>query len=256
MEFSSSHKKIQRANKHISDLNTMLRTFGYSNCYSASIDYDPERRINFLCVNLREESFPLDEAALIIGDALHNLRSALDLMYYQIVSAGEGSTTRWTRFPIFDVRDELVGRWKNSAKKQKQITDPILNFIIDDIKPYKAGNFLLWACDSMNIRDKHELLIPVLKLVGLFDLCLENEEGMTVGSTGYLMHESFRIHLSDANGGKVTIKNEGHASMTIFFGEGTPFPNESVSISLLRIAEEITRTIDTFETLNIPTIFG
>jgi hypothetical protein len=249
MNFPASHKKIIRAYKHVDDIYSLLKTFNESDCYDASIDNDPERGINFLCINLRSDKFPLDDVALIAGDALHNLRSALDLMYYQIVLAGEGAPTQWTRFPICNTRDELVGRWGSSAVKQKQITAPMRDFIIDRVQPYEAGNFLLWALDHLNIIDKHELLVPVLKLVGLMNVRLEDEQGRSVGSTFYLMDESSRIRIRDADDRKVTIKNKGHASTAIFFGETTPIPNDAIVIALSRIAEEVSHTVEAFELL-------
>ena len=47
------------------------------------------------------------DAALITGDALHNLRSALDLLFYQAMHESTGTTDKYTRFPIRDERRNL-----------------------------------------------------------------------------------------------------------------------------------------------------
>src|SRR5450755_2637731 len=145
MIFPDSHKKIERANKHIADIQFLLSQFTNDpRCYSAAIQFDPKTRQNFLCISIREDLFPSDDVALTIGDALHNLRSALDLMYYQIVSAGDGKATDWAHFPMEDTREALENRWLSSALKQKQVSVELGKVIVDKIKPYSTGNPLLW----------------------------------------------------------------------------------------------------------------
>jgi hypothetical protein len=140
MKFPDSYKKIKRAHKHIADIQSMVRAFGkLPDSYSLWVERDNETGQNFLCVDFRWDLFPSDDIALTIGDALHNLRSALDFMYYQIVNG----PTNYTRFPIFDDCDALVSRWINSALKQGQLTSKLGTFIVDVIKPYEAGNPLL-----------------------------------------------------------------------------------------------------------------
>jgi hypothetical protein len=251
-QFPTSHKKINRANKHIADIHSLLLNFAnHPDCYSARIHHDAERRQNFLCIDIREDLFPLDDVALTIGDALHNLRSALDLMFYQVVLACGGTTTQWTRFPVCDAREELVDKWLKSALKRKQITTELGGFIIDKIKPYETGNPLIWSLHQMNISDKHEFFVPVLKLVGIVDVRLEDDKGDTVGRPGYLMDESCRIRLMDANDRQVTIKSKGHASAAMVFGRDTPFEGNSVIPSLAMIAKEVSHTIDAFEALDL-----
>ena len=185
--------------------------FRNSDFYSAHIDYDPQRGTNFLCIDIKDDAFPLDDAALIIGDALHNLRSALDLMYYQIVLACSGTPSDWTKFPVYDTSEKL-DPWLSSALKGKQINECVLKLLHDDIKPYKTGNPLIFALHCLNISDKHEFFIPVLKLVGVFDVRLEDDKGRVVGNTGYLMDESCRIRIQDADDRKIAVKNKGHAT--------------------------------------------
>lgn len=248
---TDSHKKIQRANKHISDIHEMVRAFAKRlNTYTLWVDNDAETGQNFLCVDLHRELFPSDDIALTIGDALHNLRSALDFAYYQTVLACGGEPSDYTRFPIFDERKTLEEQWINRALKQKQITAKLAAFIVDTIKPYATGNPLIHSLRQMNDRDKHKLFIPVLEPVMLINVRLEDDKGSQVGATGYYTEESFRMRLMDANDRKITVKNKGHASPTIVFGPETPFPDDHVVITLTRITEEVTRTVEAFESLD------
>jgi hypothetical protein len=249
MKFSTSLKKIKWANQHIVNIHSMLLAFGrLPDSYTLWIDNDAETGQNFLCVDFRDDLFPRDEIALTVGDALHNLRSALDLMYYQIVLSCEGEPSDFTRFPIFEKR-EKVESWLNSALKKRQITPEVFFLILDTIKPYTTGNPLLFALREMNDRDKHKLFIPVLESVMLLEVSIEDDQGRNVGATGYYTDDSFRVRLMDANDRKVAVKNKGHASPTIVFGPDSPFNHQPVIISLSRIAVEVTRTVDAFESL-------
>jgi hypothetical protein len=130
-----------------------------------------------------------------------------------------------------------------------QLSSELFFLILDTVKPYAAGNPILYALREMNDRDKHQLFIPVLESVMLRDIRLEDDKGSQVGRTGYYTDDSFRAWLMDANNRKVTVKNKGQASPAIVFGPETPFNHQPVLISLTRVSEEVTRTVETFEAL-------
>lgn len=247
--FISSYKKIQWAEKHTRDLQSLLAKFTRSDFYTASVKAHPKQGTNFLCFKIRHFRFPVDDAALTIGDALHNLRSALDLMYYETVLACNGVPTDWTRFPIFETREKLAIGWRKSVLEKKQVSTEVVDLILKAVKPYPTGNPLLWALHALNIRDKHQLLIPMMKFMGFAGIHLEDDKGRRVGKSAYMMDETCAIRLRDADNRKVTIKNKGHASMAILFDEGTPLQGESIVPALKRIAEEVTRTVEAFESL-------
>jgi len=81
--------KVRRANKHIADLHELLLAFSNSNFHSVRIVR--ESGTNFVHFDVDMTKFPLDDCALIMGDALHNLRSALDLLWYQAVQMCGGT---------------------------------------------------------------------------------------------------------------------------------------------------------------------
>lgn len=228
----------------------MFIAFSKSDFYAMTIEHDAERGTNFLWVQIDASRFPLEDAALTIGDALHNLRSALDHLWHRVVLACGGTPTNWTRFPIGNAGDSLIAAL-NGALEKKQITVPIVQFLLETIKSYQGGNPLLWGLHDLNIRDKHEILVPMLKLVGFFDVSLEDDQHHPIGRNYYLMDESSRIRLPDADDRTVIVKNKGHAAGTILFDVGTPFQGEGVIVTLKRISEEITRTIEAFEMLGL-----
>jgi hypothetical protein len=245
---SGSRLKIKRANKHIADLNSMLSIFSNSDFYGLSIENDAKQGTNFLRIEVDESGFPMDDAVLIIGDALHNLRSALDHLYYKVVIHCGGKPTQWTRFPIFDSGDYLVTRL-DSALEKKQITVPVARQILDVIKPYQTGNPALWSLHQLNITDKHEMFVPVLKLMQLSDVSLEDDQHIPLEATAFYFGQSGRVRLRDADDRKVTVKDKGHAAAAVLFDVGMPFQGEAVIPTLQRISVEVAGTVEAFELL-------
>ena len=246
MDFRESKEKVKRAVKHINDLDAMLSDFSDSDFYSLHIDKDVNTGTNHLRLEIDKFPFPVNAAALIIGDALHNLRSSLDLLYYATVINCGGTPSKWTRFPIRDTREELMGVL-NSALKQKQITMDVHDFILDAIKPYEAGNYPLWAADDLNIRDKHQLLIPVLKAMWFNGIRLEDDKQNMIFIGPYIMDEAGSLRLRELIDKNITVQDKGQAVTNIFFDIGTPFDGQPVGKTLNNIAEVITCTIKEFE---------
>lgn len=256
--FLNSRLKIKRFNEHLSDFHDRLVTFSGSDFYAIRIEYDPERREQFICFDIDLGNFPLENCALIIGDAVQNLRSALDLMWYRVMRLCKGTPSRHTKFPIFDAEHDLMNAINRALEKQQIISD-VHKLVMQDIRPYKAGNLTLWALNELSIRDKHETLIPVMKIMGFFDVALEDEECRAVGRGNFVMDESSRIKLTYPSGytnagkpvtQKITMKNKGRTSANLLLDVGVPaFEGQAVFPTLKKISDEVVRTIDAFDIL-------
>jgi len=72
--------KVERAEKHIEDLLLACEAFFDSKPYEIEIKVDPDKsERSYHLVRMAEVP---DEIMLICGDAIHNLRSALDYLAY------------------------------------------------------------------------------------------------------------------------------------------------------------------------------
>ncbi len=153
--------KLDRADKHIGELRDLLASFYAVQPYKCRVKQD--RRTQEQIYYVSKVGRVPEELAIIAGDALHNLRSALDhlaLRLYLITHPGK--TEDIVYFPIansatkhkstgYRGRVECFGR--NIAKR------------IDEIKPYKGGNDLLWRLHELNKIDKHRLVISAVSAV-------------------------------------------------------------------------------------------
>ncbi len=254
-DFEPSFRKIQRAEHHIKEIEAILTKWVSANDFHAVIiNRDFKRKIVYVRFRFDELTFPAQDIALVIGDVLHNLRSALDLLWFETVLDCDGTPSKWTRFPMRDTRDELIAPMKN-AVESKQIAVNVRDFVLDTVKPYKAGNFNLWALDDLNIRDKHRLLVPVFQLVRFSGVHLEDEHGaVTLTQKYFIMDQatSFRLDrlgVKNSWSRHFQVKDKGHAAATIVFDMGIPFETDPVIATLRRIAEEVSRAVKAFEIL-------
>src|SRR3954466_4643504 len=91
--------KVQRAKKHITDLEAAIVAFKKSSPDRICGKYDPETRRQIYYVASIGEIPP--QLSLIAGDALNCLRSALDQLVYQIwLTCGSSGRERSVAFPI------------------------------------------------------------------------------------------------------------------------------------------------------------
>src|SRR5689334_19456648 len=108
--------KIERAQKHIRDLDERFTIFAQSDFYSLRVNEDEESGDSILQLE-HTEPIP-DDFALITGDALLNLRSALDLLVSDVVYYGLGTRPKKLYFPIRESYKDLKGIVKTGEIQQ------------------------------------------------------------------------------------------------------------------------------------------
>ena len=202
----------------------------------------------------------MTRCALIIGDALHNLKSALDILYYQTFEAvAPGKADHRTRFPIRNEREQLISGIDGGLKEKGLAGDSrvalVVDLLLDIVKPYQAGNRPIWALHDLNILDKHQLLLPVFDVMRFTDFCFQDDKGNPFIYERPIFTEESCFHIKFGREGKFTTKDKGHAALAIVFNVGVPYQSQSVIQSLHEIAESVTRTIDAFEMLPIRSFF-
>lgn len=147
--------KTERAKQHIRYLECEVRCFLATKPYVVGTKRDPQtRKPIYYLTEVRDT--PLHLSATV-GDVLHNLRSALDHLAYQLVEVGRDRPDENTSFPIFNSATEYNS--KKTGKIKGMRPDAIK--AIDDIKPYQGGNDALWKLYRLNNIDKHRVLLVV-----------------------------------------------------------------------------------------------
>ncbi len=157
--------KLKRADKHIADMNVLIDAFKSSNPYGPVFD----RNLNTgQCkLYLVRNQVPDPDISLMVGDAVHNLRSALDHFAYQwVLRRGSGSPDNRTQFPIFRFRKsgqrrgQAVTGYLDRVATQLPgiVTGSAVEAVFEATQPYHRRYRLLWAVHHLDILDKHRLV--------------------------------------------------------------------------------------------------
>jgi hypothetical protein len=155
-----SHElKLDRASHHLDRLNAEIREWRERHTHRYVSHIDRESGKQFAYIKFPE---PIPASLrLIIGDCLHNLRSALDNLAYELAVGHQGSSPlpdsfdRRSEFPIFGDRE-----WTERERRNKiGHINPRAQAIIKRLQPHNRGDEYasdaLWMLSELNNMDKH-----------------------------------------------------------------------------------------------------
>jgi hypothetical protein len=155
--------------------------------------------------------------ALIIGDALHNLRTAIDYAYCGAIERHASTALdSYTKFPTAETREEVESRLR--GRKIDVLCPKLFDRIVTDIKPYTVGgNCLVKMLHDMDISDKHWLLIPVTRAIDAKGIVVEDEKGnLETRDTNLVTGDGpYSVCLPL----ECTIKDKGKLTVEVVFGE-------------------------------------
>ncbi|MGV9007349.1 MAG: hypothetical protein ACOH1H_11495 [Brevundimonas sp.] len=145
--------KLDRAELHINDLERVVTDFLAEKPYSLVIRQDPNLGKGTLSIKQHK---PVPETLpLILGDALHNTRSALDLLAVGLV--GVRAIKPWeVQFPFTrqkaNVRSQIIQR-------QFHLVSDELADAVEALEPYPGGKNGLYELHALDISDKHKIIL-------------------------------------------------------------------------------------------------
>lgn len=157
--FTTAVMKLERAGEHFEELEQLL--IKYANSNPARVILSPSYYnftnppTSFIKVTTTVVEPPPVKIKSVLGDFFHNLRSALDTVFFPLVE-GKFENKRHVQFIIG--KDEE--RFNEEFEKR---FSPHLNkhtiSAIKDAKPFKEGNALLYMLSELNNIDKHRYQI-------------------------------------------------------------------------------------------------
>jgi hypothetical protein len=151
--------KIERAKKHIIDLNAEIQGFLKSNPYEVAAKHDPKTGDLIFYVT-RVDQTPV-AISIIAGEVIQHIRSALDHLAYQLFMVG----TRGNSGPGFHVYFLIERNSKEFEarlpRKVEGMRQDAIN-AIRSIEPYKGGKgHEFWVLNELNNIDKHRLIVTI-----------------------------------------------------------------------------------------------
>jgi len=162
---STFKMKFARADEHLKALNNEVAAFLQTHPYEIVTTEDISA--GSLCAQVIYRHAPSDLLLMLIGDVLHNLRSALDHLAWSLAGP---HANRLTEFPIFldKTRFHAVSRQGipdrgSGLEKMHDIPLPAQT-AIESVQPYQKVHGLpehrepLWLLHQLSIEDKHRTL--------------------------------------------------------------------------------------------------
>ncbi len=146
--------KMHRAWHHIQDLDLIFERWIKTQPWSVETECNAEGRPKRLVFRIHS---PIPaEAGLVVGDALHNLRSALDHLA-GVAATRNGRSTKGVYFPVAPNEASFPSA---SADKLRKCPDVFRSFVAG-LHPYGGGNEAIHTLHHLDILDKHQVLAPI-----------------------------------------------------------------------------------------------
>lgn len=241
--FGSSRLKLSRARHHIASIQAEMSAFMAARPLKAVHEAVPTNP-NFVWFNLTREAPQVIPA--IIGDVIHNLRSALDVMMCDMVRLETGQDdVSGVYFPFASDAVELE---KMIIKRRVHLAGQHVVDLVRSFAPYKGGNLALRRIHDLDIVDKHTSIIQVACMFTYPD------QG-SIGNTLSLLTPKDRLWGFGAKSaaGVCDICNSQPIFDCLFdFLEGPfegPTLNDPVVETLQGLVQDVTGITDAFETL-------
>lgn len=151
--FEECWHKVRRAGEHLESFRKESGRFLDDDAYSIFTEYDAEQRKYIWRLNILKSPLQTYWAG-IIGDCVHNARSALNYLAWRL--AGSDLSDKETLLPIYDRPD----KFEASLWRLKRIhRDAVAEF--RKLQPYARTdpeNSNLWVLQELDAHDKHKLL--------------------------------------------------------------------------------------------------
>jgi hypothetical protein len=213
--FESAKLKIERANQHIAELDATLLRFFQTKPYRVLSDFDEKFGVYGLRVEMGGSIPP--QVGVIIGDVVHNLRSALEHVASDVMAAALGNEARSrSYFPMHEERENLVDTINKGEIHAHfpEVADAILNLV----KPFKRGNNLLWLVGKLWNIDKHRLPITSYGITSVEGIYARDERDNTIGRACGRVDQGQTVRLWGTDT-PITVTQEGQASFYVQFDE-------------------------------------
>lgn len=244
--------KIARAKHHINDLNAQANDF-FAAHWGLVVTEKPETGERSLFLK-SDKTLP-EDFGVLIGDAVHNLRSALDHVIWAFVSPHNPRNPAKVQFPFTRDADSLKA---SIIDRQIDLAGPKVVGIINDARPYKGGSDKLVGLHNLSILDKHKLLTPIASLSFFRKFNIRTIDPAApemptydhFGGVGFENKSLWTWLPVDPADRRVFESNAKiPSSSAILFAEDQPFANHFVIKTLVELRTEVIRIVDKFEGL-------
>lgn len=209
--------KLDRALRHLEELEDGVERFLASDACGTVEEVDPDSGDYVVHVRLLRDPGPT--LASVLGDCVHNMRSALDHIVFELASRHTQSlpdgVVRRSEFPIFSERLAF----QESGRAKIKAIHPEAQGLIEAMQPYNGGDWsLLMLLHELDCVDKHRRLNLVVATTKSLNVTSARGAPFTFLPPGPIEDgdELFRTTSYAAE----HMKPQGHATFEVAFGPG------------------------------------
>jgi hypothetical protein len=244
--YKHARLKTDRAKKHIDDFSVTVVDFE-TRCTS-TIENDVSTGGQLLIHEIPNPGEMLEQLSLITGDAIHNLKCALDFAWNRTISRLlPDKLSRNTLFPVRDTRQDLVNALHGIEVDTRCL--PLFNCILSDIQPYKGGkSSIVWTLHDLDIFDKHLLVLALSPRAQITGITLRDVDGklrntLSVQAEG--MNGRYLFHIPPQR----KVEDKGHLSAAVTMQEAGVFYSLPVEGLLSQFRNFVLYSIQLLENL-------
>lgn len=185
--------KIDRAKHHLSNLCSAINAFNNSEREGDFVMVYPDFERNCFDFEIGEVRGADPTWPAIIGDIVHNLRSALDHLACQLVMLNGKSVdcckSSKTSFPVCLTPESFL----NTSRRIAPLISPDALALIEQLQPYMAANSPtanpsqreprfsnLWILSELDIIDKHRTLVIAARYHGPMEFTYTIDNGAPI----------------------------------------------------------------------------
>jgi hypothetical protein len=240
--FLSAKLKIERAYQHILEVERWVADFIDLNPQSMGIYKNPETgNVGLQVTQQRPYKFPTLALPIVIGDVVHNLRTALDHVASEILRPF-GIDPETSSFPIDVNRQSLIGKPHYRVIKQPA---PDIAIIIADFIDSSGSKFV--GLNHLDRVDKHRLLISIVSVAKATVTAIDDDNNISNIPEGTLLILPSGQPVTPDSPADLHNKRNSKATVLICFAEGEPFENEPVIPTLHQLLQLVTGILQALE---------
>jgi len=243
--YKDAHLKIERANKHIADLEAAI--FEMENTYRATIEQHPDFGAQSVKHEIPDIEKAFDNLSVIIGDALHNLHCALDFAWYSTINRClPDKLSQCTKFPVRDSSQSLEATLHGIEVDTR--CKPLFDCIVSTIQPYKGGhNSVIWTLHDLDISDKHLLLLEPTPQAYIRGIVVRDQSGQTHRGNTWATQSPSPWRIDFESG--ITIEDKGKLFVGITLSEAGIYKGVPVHSLLSSFSQYILYTVNLLENI-------
>jgi hypothetical protein len=236
MKFEGAHAKLGRASQHIVELKALFEEFLSKPFCEIAVEDEPNGRKRIV---VRSVARLPPDSAVIVGDAVHNIRAALDHAMVQLLGRSKDAY-----FPVGKTRADAEG---HATFRWIKINKPALATLLQQkIVTYETGGPSIWAASRLDNVDKHNLLIPNLVVKKLAGVRLETPNLRMGAGNDFFLEEGGVVNFASIPDGPITIIDPGTPAAALLFA-ADPLVGHPIVSSLEEMMKQASEAIAILE---------